>query len=129
MVNLTIFNVEEIKKINLCFYKKMFRNLDDKMIITCNFLKTKSYAILKKYLSRHSFLLKPEKANLRFSEQLFLRIPLYDSLNLFYLFKHQPHKMVKHTQTIRWQQLTNCFSVFDHFVGLALKRLFIDFIY
>ena len=28
-------------------------------------------------------------------------------------FKHQPHKMVKH----------NCLSVFDHFVGLALKGL------
>ena len=27
-----------------------------------------------------------------------------------------PHKMVKHTQ-----KLPNCFSVFDHFVWLALK--------
>ena len=32
----------------------------------------------------------------------------------------QPHKMVKHTQTIR-QQPTNCLNVFDHFVVLALK--------
>ena len=31
--------------------------------------------------------------------------------------------MVKYTQTIRRQQLMNCLSVFDHFVGLALKRL------
>ena len=31
--------------------------------------------------------------------------------------------MVKHTQTIRWQKPTNCLSVFDHFVGLALKGL------
>ena len=31
--------------------------------------------------------------------------------------------MVKHTQTIRRQQQTNCLSVFDHFVGLALKGL------
>ena len=31
--------------------------------------------------------------------------------------------MVKHTQTIRRQQPTNCLSVFDHFVGLAPKRL------
>ena len=31
--------------------------------------------------------------------------------------------MVEHTQTIRRQQLTNCFSVFDHFEGLALKGL------
>ena len=31
--------------------------------------------------------------------------------------------MVKQTQTIRWQQPTNCLSVFDHFLGLALKGL------
>ena len=31
--------------------------------------------------------------------------------------------MVKHTQTIRRQQPTNCLSVFDHFVNLALKGL------
>ena len=31
--------------------------------------------------------------------------------------------MVNHTQTIRRQKPTNCLSVFDHFVGLALKRL------
>ena len=29
--------------------------------------------------------------------------------------------MVKHTQTIRQLLLTNCLSVFDHPVGLALK--------
>ena len=35
--------------------------------------------------------------------------------------------MVKHIiQTIRWQQPTNCVSMFDHFVGLALKGLRID---
>ena len=34
--------------------------------------------------------------------------------------------MAKQTQTIRWQKLTNCLSVFDHFVGLALKGLSID---
>ena len=38
-------------------------------------------------------------------------------------FKRQPHKMVKHTQTICWQELTNCLSVFEHFEGLALKEL------
>ena len=32
-------------------------------------------------------------------------------------FKRQPHKMVKHTQTIRR------LSIFDHSVGLALKEL------
>ena len=31
--------------------------------------------------------------------------------------------MAKHTQTIRRLLPTNCFSVFDHFVGLALKVL------
>ena len=31
--------------------------------------------------------------------------------------------MVKDTQTIRWQLLTNCLSVFDHFVVLVLKGL------
>ena len=31
--------------------------------------------------------------------------------------------MVKHTQTIRRELPTNCLSVFDHFVGLALKGL------
>ena len=31
--------------------------------------------------------------------------------------------MVKHTQTICRQQPTNCLSVFDHFVNLALKGL------
>ena len=31
--------------------------------------------------------------------------------------------MVKHPQRIRWLLPTNCLSVFDHFVRLALKRL------
>ena len=31
--------------------------------------------------------------------------------------------MVEHSQTIRRQNPTNCLSVFDHFVGLALKGL------
>ena len=31
--------------------------------------------------------------------------------------------MVKHIQTIRRQEATNYLSVFDHFVGLALKGL------
>ena len=40
----------------------------------------------------------------------------------FNLFKCQPHKLVKHTRTI-WLLPTNCLSVFDHFVGLALTGL------
>ena len=38
-------------------------------------------------------------------------------------FKHQLHKIVKHTQIIRWKQPTNCLSVFNHFVGLSLKGI------
>ena len=52
---------------------------------------------------------------------------LRDRLNDFYQeswpFKCQPLKMVSHTQTIRRFLLTNCLSVFDHFVGLARKGL------
>ena len=40
-----------------------------------------------------------------------------------YPFKRQPHKIVRHTQRIRRHQATNFLSVFDHFVGLALKGL------
>ena len=43
-------------------------------------------------------------------------------------FKYQPHKIVKHTQTICQQQPMNCLSVFDHLVGLAFKQ-FNDCIY
>ena len=44
------------------------------------------------------------------------------------LFENQPlkrqlDKMVKHTQTSRRLLPTNCFSVFNHLVGLSLKRL------
>ena len=37
--------------------------------------------------------------------------------------KCQLHKMVKHSHTIRRQQPTSCLNVFDHFVGLAPKRV------
>ena len=36
------------------------------------------------------------------------------------VIKHTQQFVVKQTQTIRWQWPTNCLSVFDHFVGLAL---------
>ena len=35
----------------------------------------------------------------------------------------EPHKIVKHCQTIRWFLPKNCLSVVDHFLGLALKRV------
>ena len=47
----------------------------------------------------------------------------WKGVSQIYPFKRQPHKMVKHTQAICQQRLTNCLSVFDHFVGLALKGL------
>ena len=41
---------------------------------------------------------------------------------IHYPFKSQPYKMFKHTHTILRQQLTNCLSVFDHFVMLTSKE-------
>ena len=38
-------------------------------------------------------------------------------------FKCQPNKMVKYAQTNRWLLPTNCLSVIDYFLGLALKGL------
>ena len=38
-----------------------------------------------------------------------------------YLFKPQPHKMVKRTQTICRKQLTNFLNMFVHFVGFVFK--------
>ena len=39
-----------------------------------------------------------------------------------YPLKRQPHKMVKHTQTIRRQQSTNFLSVFDLLVELTANH-------
>ena len=39
------------------------------------------------------------------------------------LFKRQPHKMVKHTNTTRRLLRTYRLNVLDHFVGLALKEI------
>ena len=41
-------------------------------------------------------------------------------------FKHQPHKLVRHFQAICRQIADELLSVFDHFVGLALKGLKAD---
>ena len=43
--------------------------------------------------------------------------------------KRQPHKMIKHTQKIRWLLPTNCLSMFDHFVGLHDLHKFADVIF
>ena len=42
---------------------------------------------------------------------------------MYWPFKRQSQKMVKHTQTVRRQFATNCLSVFDHFVKLTFKGL------
>ena len=51
----------------------------------------------------------------------FLKLPVNPCKNSL-IFKCQPHKVVKHTQTIR-RQITDELFVFDHFVGLTLKGL------
>ena len=43
--------------------------------------------------------------------------------NFSITFKRELHKIAKRTQTICRLLPTNCLSAFDHFVGLALKRL------
>ena len=45
------------------------------------------------------------------------------TLNFLLTVKMSTPKMVKHTQTIHRQKPTNCLSVFEHFVTLALKGL------
>ena len=57
------------------------------------------------------------------SQRLFFNKVAGLSLQCYYPFKRQSHKIVKHTQTILRQQPTNCLSVFEHFVNLALKGL------
>ena len=39
---------------------------------------------------------------------------------LFWSLTRQPHKIVKHTQTICWE-IADELSEFDHFVGLGLN--------
>ena len=42
---------------------------------------------------------------------------------LLLTLSRQPRKIVKHTQTIHREKPANYLSVFDHFLGLALKEL------
>ena len=60
--------------------------------------------------------------NLLDSKELHTCLKLHMTVT-YQLFKPNPHKMLRHTQTIRQLLLTNCLSVFEHFVGLVLKRL------
>ena len=50
---------------------------------------------------------------------------LYGVFRQLLTLQAPPHKMIKHTQTIRRLLSTNCLSGFDHFVKLALKRLIV----
>ena len=43
-------------------------------------------------------------------------------LQHFKPFKRQLYEMVKQTQTISRQEPKNCLNVFDHFIGLVLKK-------
>ena len=52
-----------------------------------------------------------------------VNLKLYLSCRITYLFKHQPHKMVKNTQKLCWLMSTKSLSVFEYFVELALKGL------
>ena len=54
---------------------------------------------------------------------LFVEKYLSARVSVNWPFKGQPHKIVKQTQTIRQQIATNCLSVSDHFMGLALNGL------
>ena len=49
--------------------------------------------------------------------------PIYLRFKDYYPFERLPHKMVRHTQTIRRVLPKNCLSVLDHFVGLMFKKL------
>ena len=55
--------------------------------------------------------------------QLYLIFIYTNKVPGFSKFQCQPHKMVKHTQTIRRLLPTNRLSEFDEFVGLVLKGL------
>ena len=43
-------------------------------------------------------------------------------LQRFKPFKRQLHEMIKQTQTIRQQEPKYYLNVFDHFIGLVLKK-------
>ena len=57
-----------------------------------------------------------------------MRAALFYRCELVWIYRQstlirQPNKMVKHNQTIRRLLPTNCWSVFDYYVGLLLKEL------
>ena len=58
-----------------------------------------------------------------FTARWFIAVEFLNSSQTNLPLKRQPHKMVKNTQTIYRLLPTNCLSIFDHFVGLALTGL------
>ena len=64
--------------------------------------------------------LKPGKGTARYLECL---IHLFSIKITVFVFNPLSENLAKWTdiETIHWQKPTNCLSVFDHFVGLALK--------
>ena len=89
---------------------------------------TKLWLLLQEGWKNASIYLKNSQVIFIFTKEIY-----HKCLTGFQPFKRQPHKMVKHThrqntsakhigKTHR-QKPTNCLSVFDHFVGLALKSL------
>ena len=50
-------------------------------------------------------------------------LPFLVIVTASYPLSANPNKMVKHTKTICQLLPTNCLNFFDHFVGLALKRV------
>ena len=61
-----------------------------------------------------------------FSQRSILSSFSKDEILFFKTLTLKSHKMVKHIKTICRQQTTNCLSVFDHFVKLALEGLTIN---
>ena len=49
--------------------------------------------------------------------------PIVNHICLIWLFKRQPHKVVKHTQTIRRQIADELFEYVWPFLGVGAKRV------
>ena len=91
---------------------KMQQNMKFKKVLKCSSWVLKGE--FRKFLRSINYI-SPSLLNLQD-----LKISFFKQI---YLYKHQPHKMVKHTQTISRLLPRNCLDVLDHFGGLALKGL------
>ena len=77
----------------------------------------------KKYLPEFKNALKETSGIIKWVKSIFSSCHFSAPPKCFNPLSVNPHKMVKHTQTILRLLSTNCFSVVDHFVGLALEGL------